>query len=222
MSDGIGFDGDIAQVEGFVRPEGSTGSGATRSEGRGSGELVQGGILPGESVPRESVSGGIERRGAEAEGAESGDSNQEMGGEIIKLGAEQQRALSFLVEGKSLVEPSRICRISRQTLYRWMKEDAAFVAAYNRWCEQMHQSARSRLLGMADKATVAVERALENGDAKAALQLLRGLGVLKEQQAGSGDAGEMKSEMEWENHKRRVVEGKRNERMAIDQATLPL
>lgn len=69
--------------------------------------------------------------------------------------------LSFLVEGKSLVETSRICRISRQTLYLWMKEDAA----YNRWCEQMHQSARSRLLGMADKATVAVERALENGDA---------------------------------------------------------
>jgi hypothetical protein len=162
-------------------------------------------------------SGGGELGGTDLVGAEG-----EMGTAILKLGAEQQKALSFLVEGKSLVETSRICRISRQTLYRWMKEDAAFVAAYNRWCEQMHQSARSRLLGMADKATVAVERALENGDAKAALQLLRGLGVLKEHQTGSGNAEQLKGEMEWENHKRRVLEEKRRHKVIIDQATLPL
>jgi hypothetical protein len=168
------------------------------------------------------VSGEMQLKGAESGGIERAAADDELGKAVLKLGAEQQKALSFLVEGKSLVETSRICRISRQTLYLWMKEDAAFVAAYNRWCEQMHQSARSRLLGMADKATVAVERALENGDARAALQLLRGLGVLKEQKAGSGDAGEMKREMDWEKHKKLVVEEKRRHRAVIDRATLPL
>ncbi len=44
----------------------------------------------------------------------------------------------------------------------------------------MRESSRSRLLMLTDKATEAVEKALESGDAKTAMQLLKAMGMLKE------------------------------------------
>jgi hypothetical protein len=136
---------------------------------------------------------------------------------LAKLGVDQQKALSFLLGGRSLIETAQCSRISRQTLYRWMKEDVAFRTAYNQWCEQMEQSARSRLVGMTDKATVAVEKALEKGDARTAMQLLKGLGILKERKAGPGNAEEVKKDMEWEKHRRRMTEGKRKRKVADEE-----
>src|ERR1700683_5528484 len=100
-------------------------------------------------------------------------------GKAGKLGSEQEAALAHLLSGKSLVESARFARISRQTLYRWMKEDPVFQAAYNQWQEEMRNSARARLMAMSEKAAKAVETALERGDAKTAMQLLKGLGFLR-------------------------------------------
>src|SRR5579872_2546931 len=106
-----------------------------------------------------------------------------MGIEAIEKGkedlpVEQRTALELLLLGKSMAETARESGVSRGTVYNWLKNDAGFQAAYNRWHDEMQESCRSRLLMMTDKAAGALEKALEAGNANAALQLLRGMGLI--------------------------------------------
>jgi hypothetical protein len=54
--------------------------------------------------------------------------------------------------------------------------DPEFQAAFNQWQDHLEQNCRARLLTMTGKAANAVEKAVEGGDAKTALQLLKGMG----------------------------------------------
>jgi AcrR family transcriptional regulator len=103
------------------------------------------------------------------------------GGEIIvrTLDQEQTSALEELVGGKSVTESAKTAGVSRATLYRWLKTDAVFRAAYNQWHEQLEQSARSRLLVLSGVATETVREAMLKGDAKVAMQLLEKLGLIR-------------------------------------------
>jgi len=96
-----------------------------------------------------------------------------------RLPANQRAAMETLLAGGSVTEAARNCGVSRTTIYEWMRHDAGFGAAYNRWHEMMEDSCRSRLKMMLDKASSALEKALEGGDAKAALQLLKGMGMIR-------------------------------------------
>jgi Helix-turn-helix domain len=107
------------------------------------------------------------------------------------LDGEQQVALELLLMGKSIAETARSTGISRSTVYQWLRKDPVFQAAYNEWHEEMRESSRSRLLMLTDKATEAVEKALESGDAKTAMQLLKAMGMLKDRPAGPTDAEEV-------------------------------
>jgi hypothetical protein len=82
---------------------------------------------------------------------------------VEKLAAEQRTALEWG---------------SRGTIYHWLKHDAIFRAVFNQWQDEMQQSCRSRLMMMTDKAATALERSLEAGDARSALQLLKGMGLI--------------------------------------------
>ncbi|MGD0460891.1 MAG: hypothetical protein ABSB74_00220 [Tepidisphaeraceae bacterium] len=131
---------------------------------------------------------------------------KESGGElaVTRLGAEQQTALELLLAGKSIVETARSAGVSRMAIYRWLKHDAAFQAAYNQWRDQLQESCRSRLQALTDKATDALEKALEAGDARTALQLLKGLGMIKERPAGATDAEEIKKTLAMEEKRREL------------------
>jgi hypothetical protein len=58
------------------------------------------------------------------------------------------------------------------------------------------------LMTLTDKATDAIEKALENGDARAALQLLKGMGMIRHKIVGPTDAEEARKRMEIEKRKR--------------------
>ncbi len=103
------------------------------------------------------------------------------------LAGPQQAALELLLTGKSIAESARSAGVSRTTVYQWLKSDPVFQAAYNEWHEEMRESSRSRLLMLTDKATIAVEKALESGDAKTGLQLLKAMGMLKDRPPGPTD-----------------------------------
>ncbi len=116
------------------------------------------------------------------------------------LAAKQRTAMETLVAGGSVTEAARSCGVSRTTIYQWLKHDATFQAAYNQWHEMMEQSCRSRLKMMLDKASSALEKALEGGDAKAALQLLKGMGMIR---ANEEEKSTVAEEVERENQIKR-------------------
>ncbi len=111
--------------------------------------------------------------------------------ELGALRADQQVALESLLTGKSIAETARSAGVSRVAIYRWLKQDAAFQAAYNQWHDQLQESCRSRLQALTDKATDALEKALEAGDARTAMQLLKGMGMIKERASGPTDVEEV-------------------------------
>jgi hypothetical protein len=71
-----------------------------------------------------------------------------------------------------------------------------FRAAYNLWQREAAESARARLLRMTDKAVDVVEQALERGDEKVAVNILRATGVLRRQRVGSIDAQVLELQMQ--------------------------
>ena len=124
--------------------------------------------------------------------------------ELEQLPTGQRSALQLLFSGKSVSETARLVGVSRMTLHRWLKSDPVFQAAYNEWHEQMEESGRSRLLMLTDKATDAVEKALAGGDARTALQLLKGMGLIKAKAVGPTDPEEVERVGELEKKKREL------------------
>src|SRR5271169_985666 len=74
--------------------------------------------------------------------------------------ARREVVLQTLATGASMTETSRRTGVSRVTLYRWLKEDPEFRAAYNEWENSVQQNGRKRLIALADKAIDSISDAL--------------------------------------------------------------
>ena len=111
-----------------------------------------------------------------------GDTQDDFGGDLT--GA-QQTAMLALVRGATVVSAAEEAGVSRSTLHRWLT-DPLFVSAYNRARADVRDAALRRASSLADRALSVVEKALDDGDAKTALALLRGLGLLTGEAATIG------------------------------------
>jgi AcrR family transcriptional regulator len=129
---------------------------------------------------------------------------------------DQQTALEQLVSGMSVTQAAASSDVSRATLYRWLKSDPTFRAAYNDWHNQMRKSAQSRLLAMTDTATDAIQRSMMTGDGRLAFAFLKGMGLIRDYKAGSGDPEKVKADLEWKDHRRKVVREKRRMSRVVD------
>jgi hypothetical protein len=107
--------------------------------------------------------------------------------------------------GGSITDAARFAGVSRMTVYRWMKNDPVFVAAMNEWQNAAEQNARSRLVGMTNRAAMAVEMALSRDNPQIAMQLLRGLGVLRKLEPRHADPDDVKRVMKLEEMRREVA-----------------
>ena len=123
------------------------------------------------------------------------------------VSVKQQQAIALLCAGCARVEVARRVGVSRGTLWNWMYRNQRFEEALSAWRREMAGSARARLLGLTGAGYRAIALALERGDAKVALAVFKGLGVLDQGREG---------EAEEEQHvviRRRLVDrsGKRGE-----------
>jgi hypothetical protein len=90
----------------------------------------------------------------------------------------QLKAIETLVAGKSVMEAATASEVDRTTVHRWLKDDVVFQVALNTAQRELRDAMQTRLLALADKAVDAIEQSIKEGDGKAALALLRGLGLL--------------------------------------------
>ncbi len=108
-----------------------------------------------------------------------------------QLSPAQSKAMEMLASGHTIAIAAESAGVARSTIYRWLKGDAAFVAAFNAWQQDMLDTARGRLLALTDTAVTAVAKSMEKGDAKTALVLLKHLGALRRATPGPTDPADV-------------------------------
>ena len=115
----------------------------------------------------------------------------------IKLSPKQHDAIDLLLQGRSITEVSKELKVDRSTIYRW-QGDVHFEAERNKKARELRDSSKARLAQLADKSLAVIDDALDSGDAKTALSVLKGIGYLSGAitAIGSTDAEQLESERE--------------------------
>ena len=107
--------------------------------------------------------------------------NPESGNKLATdLTVTQRAVLAELLSGATVTDAAKSARINRTTVYKWLKKPA-FKSALNDSRNVIRQSLHARLMQTAAQAVETVEKAIEDGDAKSALAVLKGLGLLSEE-----------------------------------------
>jgi hypothetical protein len=99
---------------------------------------------------------------------------------------QQEQAIEGLLSGQGITRAAREAGVDRTTVWRWLKDDPAFQAAYNRARLELQAAVQARLLGLTEHAVTCLEQAIKLGDARTALALLRGVGLLDGEPARVG------------------------------------
>jgi len=145
----------------------------------------------------------------------------------LELSVPQQRAMAVLVEGKALKEAAEQAGVNRSTLYRWIRQDAAFAAAYNAWHQEVAESARARMHASMHLAVERVIRCMQLNE-DLSFKVMKEMGILKPRAAGQIDPDRLRQEMALEQRElaRRLEESaqppaKRVESRVTSAASLP-
>jgi transposase len=96
----------------------------------------------------------------------------------------QHAVLSLLASGQSVSAAAESAGIHRGTVYRWLSADPNFKAAYTAWRRETLELAAGRLAKLSDDAVGVVAQALQSLDARTAVAVLRGLGLLSGRRPG--------------------------------------
>jgi len=145
-------------------------------------------------------------------------------GNQAALEPQQETALQLLQTGQTVAQAAQVIGVSRGTIYYWLKREPVFAAAYNQWHNEMAETARSKLAILSDKAVGALDKALEAGDAKAALQLLKGLGFIRPRDEAEQitDAQELRVREEHARQRKNIELRKEKGRLKDDELTADL
>ncbi len=87
-------------------------------------------------------------------------------------------ALAALLSGSTVTAAAEAGGVSRETVHKWMREDFEFQAELERGKRELMQSSQMRLFKVVEDAVDSVHKAIQEGDSRAALAILKGLGML--------------------------------------------
>lgn len=97
------------------------------------------------------------------------------------LAPQQMLAIEALLTGETITSTAESVGVDRTTVHRWLKEDFEFQATLNAHRREMWEGIQAGLWIAAAKAVEAVTEAIEAGDGRMALQVLKGVGALSGQ-----------------------------------------
>ena len=94
--------------------------------------------------------------------------------------------------------------VDRTTVHRWLREDFEFRATLNRGKRQLLDAIDSRLLALGEGAAEVVAQAVDQGNVRVAMEILKGLGNLSGKRATveSDDPEELRKHGEIEQKER--------------------
>ena len=92
------------------------------------------------------------------------------------INAQKQRAILLLLEGATITKTAETIGVDRSTMHRWLREPQ-FIAERNRRAKEAREACQERLRHLADAAVEVVGKAVESGNLKAALSLLKIVGL---------------------------------------------
>lgn len=135
------------------------------------------------------------------------------------LSAQQQAALAALCKGESIKQAAEAAGVNRGTLYRWLKVDARFRAAYNFWQQEHRESCRTGLLKCAEKAVARLNEAVDF-DQRLAFQVVKELGLFSKVQMPNTDPELVQLEIEVEQLEAEERLGRRQLRQLMGDAAV--
>ena len=105
---------------------------------------------------------------------------------IEELDKRQQLALFALAAGLGTSGAAKAAEVSRQTVYNWMRHEH-FALALREWRTRTAAAVHDRLLAVADQAAQCVIHSIKCNNAKTALSLLKGMGLLRKERGSESD-----------------------------------
>jgi transposase-like protein len=178
--------------------------------------------MKADSKPRQSIPSSAEKPQASATATLVPAALTRVDPEWGGLPARQRTALMALATGRGYAEAAQAAGVSRQTLHVWRKKDTRFAAIYNSWQNQMLASAQNRLVSLTNNAVTAVADAIDAGDTRTSLELLRGLGLLVPPRPGSEDAAEIQRQLDLAHREQQSKTAHREAMLRADKAMIKM
>lgn len=125
------------------------------------------------------------------------------------LSKQQQIVLQCLLGGQSVTEAAEAAKVDRSTVYRWLRDDYDFQAAINRGRREVQLAIPNSITSIVEPAIQVVRAAIQRGDVRAALAVLKG--------AGLGSSLAITANDEDPEHLRKLAELEAMKRTAIEQ-----
>jgi hypothetical protein len=124
--------------------------------------------------------------------------NATAGDEFGDLSPVMEQVVVALVAGSTVTKAAEAAGVDRTTVHRWLRDNWTFQAALNRARREFRDGVRSHLEKVAERAVQTVSEAVEAGDVRAALGVLKGLGFLAGHvtAVGLGDPEALRDEAE--------------------------
>jgi putative insertion element HTH domain-containing protein len=93
------------------------------------------------------------------------------------LSIEQQNAIDLLILGKSDKEVAEAVGVNRTTMWEWRTAQPLFMATLERRRAEVWRQPQERLRSLLSKAVENLGQAVESGDLKASIEVLKAVGM---------------------------------------------
>ena len=95
-----------------------------------------------------------------------------------ELSVQQEAVMMALLKGSSTTAAAAAAGVDRTTVHRWKRENPVFQALWNRGMNELREDLHAGLLALAESALANLRRAVDEGEPKLSLSVLKLLSSL--------------------------------------------